>query len=129
MPWLVAICKSHQQEVAREALKTRGIKSYFAKTKERVIGKREPKEVYTYGLYFFVKWKDNWDDEWVNEVLHAEGVAHVFHYYDQKQQAVPNKVSDHEFYLKVKSCEVDGLSLLPSADCGAVRRCALQLGI
>ena len=143
---MAALAKPRQQDVAREALKRRGIKTYFPMTKKlvtnRYTGRSEKHPAYYFGQYFFVEFIPTW----IEDVLHARYVADVLHHEellaapdgvpstvidkklylkvrsrDESYEKLPLIVSDRELYLKVRSREVNGFIPPPrrSAACSA----------
>jgi transcription antitermination factor NusG len=102
--WMAALAKPRQQEVAREELERRGIKTYFPMTKKdvfnRFTGRFEKFPDYYFGRYFFVEYIPTW----IKDVLHAKGVADVLHYdvLVPAPEEVPSTVIDKAAYLKVK---------------------------
>jgi transcription antitermination factor NusG len=102
--WMAALAKPRQQEVAREELKRRGVKTYFPMIKKNVFnrftGRFEKFPDYYFDRYFFVEHTPNW----IEDVLYAKGVADVLHYDEllPAPDAVPPAVIDKAAYLKMK---------------------------
>jgi hypothetical protein len=85
-------------------LKRRGIKTYFPMTKKVVVnrytGRSEKFPAFYFGQYFFVEYTPTW----IEDVLHARGVADVIHHDEllPAPDAAPPTVIDKEMYFKVK---------------------------
>jgi hypothetical protein len=96
---------------------------------DRYTGRSEKFPAFYFGQYFFVEYTPTW----IDDVLHARGVADVLHHdellpapdavpqtvidkklylkvrsRDESYKKVPLIVSDRELYLKVRSYEVNG---------------------
>ena len=113
--WAAALAKPRQQDVAREALELRGIKTYFPMTKKDVLnpvtGRFEKIPEHYFGRYFFFECTpDKWED-----VLHVKGVEEVLHddVLVPAPEGVPSTVIDKERYLKKKIKPIEVFKKVP----------------